>query len=443
MPGSIDVAGVTVTVPDPEAIADLSSRFQGMGDEFAAAAEQLAALASPQAVTPWTGLAADAFAQTVGPLPGQLSSAGDAYRTAAAALSRYAGQVGQVVATLTALSGQAADAASDLGATQAAYDQVSGQDPVSPDLPALGERLSSAQHAVAGLQARARAQRSELEQLATSCAASLRNAAPHVPKPGLLSRLGHDAVNDVLKPVAEAVKHDLLDPELAGLKAVASDVVEPIAIAAKRVIVDPFIRLGEAEEEFVEHPSLAHLSEALADLTGALGVVLLLVPGLDLAVGPALIAVAAAALATDAGAMALGETNAAGGEDEAVDVLGDSLGEGLRGAAGIVKAADTERAAGDALDSAAADAPAAVKAPAGSEAADAGGTTVKHAMQFLSTQADQWVDAQQDALLRAGIEPDDSTAVAALKSAGEGADLGDLAHAATQPNPQPAKEPAQ
>ncbi len=279
MATTVDVDGTTVTLPDPRVITELASQFQAAGDQLGDAAEQLSAVAAPQAVTPWTGGAADAFAQTVGPLPGQLNAARDSYHAAAAALSRYADQVGPLVTALTTLSGQAADAAGDLNATQAARNQLFAQDPFSPDLPALDARLVGAQGTVTGLRAQARTAQAELSDAAKTCVTSINNASPGHHGRSLLGRLGHD-VADVLKPAWHV---------------------------ADKVLVQPFPEAWDSLEKFSRDPSLANLSDLLGNVTTAIGVLGLLVPGLGEVLAPVLLASEAGALLTDAGAVAEGE----------------------------------------------------------------------------------------------------------------------------------------
>jgi hypothetical protein len=309
MARSVEVAGLTIALPDPDAVADLSSRFQGMGDALADAAEQLAALASPQPVTPWTGGAADAFAQTIGPLPGCLGASRDAYHAAAAALSRYADQLRPVTAALVALAGQAADAVGELNATQAARDQVAQQDPLNPDLAGLDGQLANAHTAVNGLQAKARAQQSELEHLEAACAASVRQVTPVGHKPSLLGRLGRDLVDDVGKPLERGM-NDLGQFE-------------------DKLIVKPFEDLGKDAWDFAEHPSWPswrNLSKTLRDLTDVVGVLTMLVPPLDAVLAPVVLpAVVAAALLANDAALATGEISPEEG-------LGNALDEGLAGA---------------------------------------------------------------------------------------------------------------
>ena len=203
MTRTVDVAGVIVTVPDPDVIDGLSAQFQATGDALAQASEQLAPMAAPEPVNPWTGPASEAFAQTVGPLPGHLDAARDSYHSAATALSQYADQIRPVTAALTSLAGQALDAAGDLNATQAAHDQAFNQDPFSPDLIRLDARLNTAHAAVTGLQAQARAQYSELRHLAATCVSRIRNASPAGGKPGLLSKIAHVADKVVVQPFVE------------------------------------------------------------------------------------------------------------------------------------------------------------------------------------------------------------------------------------------------
>jgi len=304
MAASVDVDGTAVTLPDPAAIADLASQFQAAGDQLGDAANQLSALAAPQAVTPWTGDAADAFARTVGPLPGQLTVASDAYHAAAAALTRYADQVGPLVTSLTTLSGQAADAAGDLNATQAARNQLFSKAPFSPDLPALDARLAGAQTTAIGLRARARAAQADLNDAAKSCVTAIKGASPHHSGDSLLGRLGHD-VASVLKPAWHV---------------------------ADKVLVQPFPEAWDSLEKFSQDPSLANLSDLLGKVTMAVGVLALLVPGLGEVLAPVLLTSMAGALLSDAGAVAEGEKTPLQGVGQAGEIL-------LAGGGGVADAA--------------------------------------------------------------------------------------------------------
>jgi uncharacterized protein YukE len=303
MAASVDVDGTTVTLPDPQVISDLAARFQAAGDQLGDAADQLSAVAAPQAVTPWTGGAADAFARTIGPLPGQLNAASDSYHAAAAALSQYADQVGPLVTTLTTLSGQAADAVGDLNATQAARNQLFAQDPFSPDLPALDARLASSQSNVTGLRAQARTAQADMEDAAKSCVTSINRASPKHSGHSLLGRLGHD-VADVLKPAWHV---------------------------ADKVLVQPFPEAWHGVDNFIDHPSLKNLADALTKVTTAIGVLGLLVPGLGEVLAPFLIASMAGALLSDAGAVAEGEQTPLAGLAEAGKVA-------LAGGGGVAEA---------------------------------------------------------------------------------------------------------
>jgi len=301
---SVDVAGVTVTVPDPDEISGLSARFQAMGDALADATDRLSALTSPEAVTSWTGPAADAFGQTIGPLPGHLGTARDAYQATAAALSEYAGQLRPVVAILNSLASRASDATGSLNATQAARDQIFRQDPLSPDLAGLDARLADSHSTVTGLQAQARAQQSDMRHLAATCTARIRHAMPGGKKPGLLGRLGHDFMNDVAKPVGR------------GAEAAAKEVVK----MSDNLVYRPFEDLAKDTAAFARDPSWQNLSKSLVALTDVIGTLGLLVPGLGEVLAPFVLPVAAAALATDAAAVGSGETGIGHGLRDALDV---------------------------------------------------------------------------------------------------------------------------
>ena len=218
MTRTLDVAGSVMTVPDPDEITTLSARFQAMSDTLAEVHDQLSALASQQASSQWTGLAADAFRQTIGRLPGQLGAAQESYHEVAAALSDYADQMRPVVSMLSSLATQADDAVANLTATQAARDQavpsVSLMTPTpSPDLTGLDQQVTMARAAVEQIQSQVRIQQSELRTLAARCVTRIRQALPkHEKHPGFLSELGGlgrgtlGALDDLtIRPFAESL----------------------------------------------------------------------------------------------------------------------------------------------------------------------------------------------------------------------------------------------
>ena len=80
------VLGTSVTLPDPASVTDLAVSFQQQGGQLADLQTTLQSLTRPDAWGDWTGLAADAFGQTIGQLPAELGDARDAYDDVASAL---------------------------------------------------------------------------------------------------------------------------------------------------------------------------------------------------------------------------------------------------------------------------------------------------------------------------------------------------------------------
>jgi hypothetical protein len=171
----LDVLGRSFTVPDPGDLASLSASYRAVCVNIEDAKGQLGALRSPQAWAEWTGLAADAFARSIGRLPGQLDQAWQSYNTAAWALSEYASGLGPVVAALSALAYQAEEAQGHLTAVTAAREQViqQGQDPGTTGWNA---RQQDAQAAVDELRSRLSSLVHEMNSLSGECVARIRQA---------------------------------------------------------------------------------------------------------------------------------------------------------------------------------------------------------------------------------------------------------------------------
>src|SRR5580692_3403594 len=112
------ILGTTVTVPDPASATDLAAGFREQGGSLGDLEGTLQTLTRPDAWGDWTGLAADAFGQSIGQLPGEVADIRDAYGVVAAALQEYAGQIEPVIAALTSLSYRAEEAEGTLTATR-------------------------------------------------------------------------------------------------------------------------------------------------------------------------------------------------------------------------------------------------------------------------------------------------------------------------------------
>jgi hypothetical protein len=171
----LGILGRSFTVPDPGDVASLSASYRAVCVNIEEAKGQLGALGSPQAWGEWTGLAADAFARSIGRLPGQLDQAGQSYNTAAWALSEYASGLGPVVAALSALAYQAEEAQGHLTAVTTAREQViqQGQDPSTTGWDA---RQQDAQAAADELRSRLSSLLDEMNSLSAECVARIRQA---------------------------------------------------------------------------------------------------------------------------------------------------------------------------------------------------------------------------------------------------------------------------
>src|SRR5580700_8459026 len=117
------ILGTTVTVPDPASATDLAAGFREQGGHLADLEATLQALSRPDAWGDWTGLAADAFGQSIGRLPAELGDVAGAYDDVASGLQRYANALEPVVNALASLSFQAEDAEGTLAAVRAARSQ--------------------------------------------------------------------------------------------------------------------------------------------------------------------------------------------------------------------------------------------------------------------------------------------------------------------------------
>ena len=133
MSSSVEILGQWVTLPDPDGMASLATRYYGVCTTLADAKSQLSAIGSPQAVAQWTGAAAGTFASRLGSLPGELEQGWQSYNGVARALSGYSSNLRPVVDALRSLAYQAEEAEGTLYATQSARDQAlqTGQESAS------------------------------------------------------------------------------------------------------------------------------------------------------------------------------------------------------------------------------------------------------------------------------------------------------------------------
>jgi uncharacterized protein YukE len=99
--GGVHDVGEDDGEPDPASATDLGVSFREVSGHLADLEGTLQTLTRPDAWGDWTGLAADAFGQSIGQLPAELGDMAGAYGKAASALQRYAGQLEPVVNSLT------------------------------------------------------------------------------------------------------------------------------------------------------------------------------------------------------------------------------------------------------------------------------------------------------------------------------------------------------
>ncbi len=199
------ILGTSVTLPDPASVTDLAAGFQQQSGQLADLETTLQALTRPDAWGDWTGLAADAFGQSIGQLPAELGDVRDGYEDVASALQQYAGQLEPVVNSLSSLSFQAEDAEGALAAVRTARSQAiaNGQDPVTTGWDA---RLADAAEAVSALRGQLNRLLGELAALAAACTRQISAAEPKTAGKSLFGSLESDFVRDVADPLARAAK---------------------------------------------------------------------------------------------------------------------------------------------------------------------------------------------------------------------------------------------
>lgn len=261
------ILGTTVTVPDPPSATDLSVSFRGVGGHLADLEGTLQTLTRPDAWGDWTGLAADAFGQSIGQLPAELGDMASAYGEVASALQRYAGQLEPVVNSLTALSYQAEDAEETLAAVRTARAQAiaHGQDPVTTGWDA---RLADATATVSTLRGQLNRQLGELTALAATCARQISAAEPKGAGKSLFSSLESEFVRDVADPLAHGAKDAAKFTVDAGTD--AWHLVDD-------AFIHPFTQLWPDFVAYSENPDLHNLGVLLGDFGDAVGVIALVV----------------------------------------------------------------------------------------------------------------------------------------------------------------------
>lgn len=311
------ILGTSVTLPDPASVTDLAAGFQQQSGQLADLETTLQALTRPDAWGDWTGLAADAFGQSIGQLPAELGDVRDGYEDVASALRQYAGQLEPVVNSLSSLSFQAEDAEGTLAAVQNARSQAiaNGQDPATTGWDA---RLTDATEAVSALRGQQTRLLAELTALAAACSKKISAAEPKTAGKSLFGLLESDFVRDVADPLADAVKTLGLAAEAVaridlGLAADVFKLDEFVAVGVLDVVdalvIDPITGLWDDTDTFLHHMTAENLGRALGDVAGVLGI-LALIPGVDAFAVPALVIVSGAAAAADWWAVAHHESGA-------------------------------------------------------------------------------------------------------------------------------------
>lgn len=337
MSSSVAILGQWITLPDPDSVASLSNRYYGECTTLADAKSQLSAIGSPQAAAQWTGLAAGTFATRLGTLPGELEQAWQSYNAVARALSSYSSNLRPVVAALRSLAYTAEEAEGTLNATQAARDQAiqTGQESASG---VWNTKLEEAKAAVSQLAGRRSSLLAELDELSAECVRQIRQAGPESVHQDLLSDLGRYAVD---------AGHLILRAEY--------DQGRFEFMVAKDLYYDPVASLVDDVKDWTKGPwTLARVGKVLSDVSGALGLVALVIapiPGLDIADGiliPAAMGfgLAAAGFTT---AARLKHEQGATWTDVAVDVGGvalmgggNAIGQGIKLAAPLADGDDAE-----------------------------------------------------------------------------------------------------
>jgi hypothetical protein len=324
----LEILGTAFSVPDPDSVASLAASFGTVRDNLGDTENDLGALRSPEAWAEWTGQAADAFARSLGQLPGELSQARQSYATVAAVLSGYAAGLGPVVAALSALALEAEDAESTLQAVTAARNQAraQGQDTA---ITGWDARLDDATETVAALRARRDSLVREMDDLSAQCVQQIRKAQHQ----GIQNTVITDFDRYVVQDGGVAL-HD------------ASKAADDVGHVAYEAFVQPFTSLGSDLAAYIADPDAHTLGALLEDVGNAVGVVALaalvvaaFVPGTDAFAIPALaeylgdyaLAVHTEAAAADVAAAVTDEPDASWG-----DVGWDALSLGSDGLGGVV-----------------------------------------------------------------------------------------------------------
>lgn len=271
------ILGTSVTVPDPASATGLGVSFREVSGHLADLEGTLQTLTRPDAWGDWTGLAADAFGQSIGRLPAELGGMAGAYGEVVSALQRYAGQLEPVVNSLTALSYRAEDAEGTLAAVRTARAQAiaHGQDPVTTGWDA---RLAEANATVSALRGQLNRLLGELTGLAATCAKQISAIEPKGAGKSLFSSLESEFVRDVADPLAHGAKDAAKFTEDAGKDAwhLLDD-----------TFVHPFTELWPDWVAYYRNPDLHNAGVLLGDFGDAVGVIALVVAVVVFSVGTA------------------------------------------------------------------------------------------------------------------------------------------------------------
>ena len=278
------ILGTSVTLPDPVSVTELAARFQEQGEQLADLEVTVQGLARPDAWGDWTGLAADAFGQSIGQLPAELGDVRDAYGDVAWALRQYAGQLEPVVNSLSSLSFQAEEAEYTLAAVERARSQAFAHGPVA--VAAWDVKLADALAVVGELRLRLSRLVAELNALASACTRQVKAAEPRSAHKSLFGELESDFVRDVADPLARAVKETAkLELDVAKLE------LDPAIAVVLALLVHPVTDLvHDATGQF----DAAKWATVLGEVSGVLGI-LALIPGIDVVAAPAALIVGGAA----------------------------------------------------------------------------------------------------------------------------------------------------
>ena len=262
------IMGTSVTLPDPASVTELATMFQEQGGQLADLEATVQGLARPDAWGDWTGLAADAFGQSIGQLPAELGDVRDAYEDVASALRQYAGQLEPVVNSLSSLSFQAEDAEYMLAAVQRARSQAIAHGPAAAVV-GWDIKVADAAAVVAGLRHRLSWLLAELNALASACTKQIKAAEPRTAQKSLFGELASDFERDVADPLARAAKEAAkLELEAGRLElTAAAAVIQALFIdPATGVVHDAATLLHDAR-----HLDAEQWSKILGDVAGSAG----------------------------------------------------------------------------------------------------------------------------------------------------------------------------